>query len=350
MRRILWFVFVVGLALTWAARPTPVAAASGPDTPSPRGDQVVMGDDFVLPSGETLHGDLVVLAGSATLEPGSRVRGDVVIMGGQGRIAGQVDGDAVVMGGQLTLQSGAWVRGDVVVLGGVLTREAGARVDGRVVENPIGVWRGFAPSITVTNRGVPWAWSLYHGVVRGLWGVSKALVVAALAALVALFAPQPLQRAGDAARRYPWQSAVLGLAAAVLSAVLGLVLILLIVGIPVALLLFLVLALAYLFGLLAVGWLVGHRLGEAFGRPWPPVLEAALGSLLFMLLMAGLDVLGCLGWPVQVALGLWALGAALLTYGGTRPAEQALAHLSEALQPRSGENPPPAASEGPGND
>ncbi len=343
MRRIMWFVFVFGLVLTWAARPEPAFAAPGAETHPPQGDQVVMGDDFVLRSGETLDGDLVVLGGSATLEPSSRVRGDVVVMGGQGRIAGQVDGDAVVMGGQMKLQSGAWVRGDVVVLGGVLTREAGARVDGRVVENPIGVWRGLPASITVTNRGAPWAWSLYHSVVQGLWGVSKALVLAALAALVALFAPQPLQRAGDAAQRYPWQSALLGLAAVVLSAVLGLVLILLIVGIPVALLLFLVLALAYLFGLLAVGWLVGHRLGQATGRAWPPVLEAALGTLLFMLLMAGLDVLGCLGWPVQVALGLWALGAALLTYGGTRPAEQALAHLSEALQPR-GENPPPAAS------
>ncbi len=358
MRHRLWFFSLLGVA-AWLLLPTRAWAA----TPTSEGEpgQVVFGENFVLPAGETLNGDLVVFGGSATLEAGSEVRGAVaiiggsldargdirdeaVIMGGQAILAGAVGNDVVVMGGMAHLKSTAHIRGDLVLMGSALQREPGAVVEGRVVQNAAIQSRWSRPPMPTVNGPWIWGWTLYHRVVQGLWTGVQVLVMAALAGLAALFAPRALERTGEAAQQYPLHAGAVGLLAAVVVLVLTVVLAISIVGLPLALALLLLAALAYLLGLLSLGWLLGHRLVEAFGRTWPPVGEAALGTLLLMLLLAAVDLLGCLAWPIHAAVALLGLGAALLTYMGTRAPESTLEQLLAGTRRSSGASPstPPA--------
>jgi len=333
--------FLVGvlLALILLSHPATAWAASPADEQKPA-DRVIFGEDFVLTSGETLPGDLVVFGGNATLEEDSTVTGsvvvfggeliaqghiqkDAVVMGGSADINGQVNGDLVLLGGVIVVGPQAEVKGDLVVIGGNLERDPLAQVHGRVV-------RGFAerrplPNAPSSPGVVARTWDARHALVKSLWNGIQALVLAGLAALFALFAPRPLERTGRAAEHYPWQTVAVGLAASLLAIGLIVILAITILGLPLALLVAMILGLAYLLGLMGLGWLLGHRLLRALGREWPLAAEAALGTLLLMLLFAVLDVLSCLGWPVQAVLSLAAFGAALLTYLGTRSAETVLA-------------------------
>jgi len=336
--------FLVGilLALTLLSHPATAWAASPADDQEPA-DRVIFGEDFVLTSGETLPGDLVIFGGNATLEENSTVTGsvvvlggeliaqghiqqDAVVMGGSADINGQVDGDLVLLGGVIVVGPQAEVKGDLVVIGGTLQREPGASVGGRIVEGALSTHQPF--SLPPKTRGMfdveHWAWEAYHGLLRGLWGGIKALILAGLAALLALFAPQALERTGQAVERYPWQTLAVGLVASLLTVGLIVVLAITILGLPLALLVAMLVSVAYLLGLLGLGWLLGQRLTRAFGQKWPIVAEAALGTLLLMLLLAALDVLGCLGWPVRILVSLAGFGAALLTYLGTHTPETVL--------------------------
>ena len=360
MRRPHWGMLTLALVLglVLSAWPRPALAASPVEDDTPEG-QVVFGDDFVLPADETLNGDLVVFGGTATLEPGSRVRGAVVViggrleaqgdirdeavvMGGQAVVNGTVGQDLVIMGGTVRLGSQARVRGDLVVMGGTLQRDPGAVVEGRIVQNAAvgGAWR------VPAGGPEPWSrlpWLAYHSLLRGLWTATEMLVLAALAALLALFAPQALERTGGAAQRYPLHAGAVGLLAVVGGGVLAVVLALTILGLPLALLLVMALGLAYLLGLLSLGWLLGHRLLEALNRVWPPVGEAALGTFLLMLLLVAVDMLACLGWVVHAAVILVGVGAALLTYLGTREPERTLEQLLSSARPApSSDAAPPA--------
>lgn len=354
-----WLI-VAGLILALALGVQPAQAAMPGAEETPNG-QVVFGKDFVLPAGEALNGDLVIFGGSAMLEPNSEVRGAVVIvggsleahgdirdeavvMGGRALIAGAVGEDLVVMGGTVQLTRTAHVRGDLVVMGGTLQREPGAVVEGRIVQNAAVGSAWHAPSSVRSNSPWgQWGWTIYHTLLRGLWTATEMLVLAALAALLALFAPQALERTGEAVQRYPLHAGAVGLLATVVAVVLIVVLTISILGIPLALVLAMVMGLAYLLGLLSLGWLLGHRLLATLGRTWPPVGEAALGTFLLMLLLVAVDMLACLGWVVHAAVILVGVGAALLTYLGTREPERTLEQLLGSTHGSSSDANPPDA-------
>ena len=69
-------VFLVTVAVL-AMVGLPVAMAQGFDD-----DRIVLGEHYVLRSGEVLDGNLAVLGGTAVIESDATVRGDVNVAGG----------------------------------------------------------------------------------------------------------------------------------------------------------------------------------------------------------------------------------------------------------------------------
>jgi len=324
--RVWWLGLVLLLALLVPATP---ALAQGPD-----GDVTVWNRDYVLPEGESVGGDLLVVNGNATLETGSRVQGTAVVVNGNADVNGTIGKDLVAINGSISLGADAWVKGDVVCSWNcTVERDEGARVDGSVISGMPSIPGFQIPRFDITPDGGGWMpnvpggrmWSsgphwLLGGALRVLRGLFSVLVAAVLAGLLALIWPHQTARVGQTVLAAPWASLGAGLLAALVALVVMVALILTICLPPLVLL---VLVAAGLFGWASIGALVGERLLRAINaRGAAPVWAAGLGTLCLSLVAAGLGIVPCVnvvGWLAVGIVGLMGLGAVALTRFGTRP-------------------------------
>ncbi len=295
-------------------------------TPGGRKDQVYVGQDRTLGAGQELEGDLVVFGGDVELEPGSRVRGNVLALGGSVTVAGQVDGRAMAPSGRVELERTAIVNGGILAASAV-TRPAGAVVRGLVTDN---LNSGFSATLFYSHPGRcplgfpgfwfgwPWGVGLAGDLTVSLIQVLLGGIVAVgVGLLVALLAPRSTRTAGETLAQHPWRSVWTGVGAWVL-AVLVLIPLLVgtCVGIPVAVAALVGLTVATLFGFVITGYVIGERallaLGLASHRPVPAVVV----GLTILAILVSVPYLGML---IAALIGIWGLGAAVMTRFGTRP-------------------------------
>ena len=282
-------------------------------------DQFVLGGQYTLDEGEYLDGNLVVMGGIATLEESSTVAGDVLLLGGTVRASGEIDGEVFIIGGLLDLSETALVRGDVNAIGGHVEYENRESVEGEIntgimVSPPVVV----PGEITMPQINTGRNWFL-EGVGWTIWYLFKAFLWTVVAVLVLLFLQQPTERVTSVIVSQPIISVGLGLMTAFVAPLLLAVIAITIIGIPVSLLGFAVLALAWAFGLVAVGTEIGKRLARGFNQEWALAVQAALGTLILVLVLNAVSkVVPCIGWIAPLLAGSLGLGAVLLTRFGTQ--------------------------------
>jgi hypothetical protein len=325
------FLFILIAALAWPG----TALAKGL-----REDKVVFGGSYTLASGETLDGNLVVLGGIAILEEGSQVDGDVLLAGGTLDISGEITGNVVALGGLADLKASTVIRGDVTMIGAHLQREAGAVVEGKVITN-------FNGPLSLDFPGgvrMPQFEASFTPFFDLLWFMFRVFMWAALAVLVALFLPVQTKRTADAAVKQPLVAGGLGLLTVVITPPALIILAITILLIPASLLAALLVAIAWMFGLISLGFEVGNRLAEMLKQEWAPPVSAGAGTFVLILVINGVDALiPCVGWLVPAIAGMVGLGAVILTRFGTQayPLYPPLAPLSP------GGGRPPAPPVGP---
>ncbi len=315
LSRSLFFSLVLTLVFLLAV-PAPVYAAG-----SAQG-RVIFGESVTISAGESVDGDLVVFGGSVTIEDGAVVRGDVAVFGGTATVAGEIIGDLVVMGGSAELQADAIIHSDVITMGGQVKRHPNAQILGQVMETPGQiplpnfrfVWE--APFLGVQHGWVPWTLNF---VARLVLGLAKAIVLAALAALLVLVAEEPTRQVGQTALKHPLETGGVGMLTLLAVPVVVLSLAITIVGIPLALALGAVLGLAALFGWLALAVEIGDRLVQSMRQPWAAPASAALGAVVLYVVVAGADLIPCVGWLVGLMVVFLGLGSVALTRFGTHP-------------------------------
>ena len=283
------------------------------------GGKVIVGQSYVLATGEQLEGDLAVLGGSALIEEGAAVNGNVAVAGGSLTVGGSINGDVAVFGGSVTLQETAVVEGDVATFGGALTQAEGAVIAGQLIEG-FGNQDTFQPP-TITIPQAPQPPSVFRIMLNYFWqvlgAIGLALALAALGLLAMVMFPQQTERVANTAVASPGVTFGVGVLTLLIMLGLAAILAVTICLAPIALLLMLVAAVAWVFSWVALGWLVGQRILEAFKLRNPsPLLEAILGIFLITLLWRATPCLGWLFWFVVTSLGL---GAIVLTRFGTQP-------------------------------
>jgi hypothetical protein len=315
--RILALVVILGLFLAPAV---PVAAA--PLIPGVGADdKIVLGENYVLASGQTLRGNLLVVGGNATLESGAQVAGDVAILGGTLNDNGTITGNIATLGGTVFLNADAVVQGDIALMGGTLHRDSGARVDGKVTSGSVAPFNLSVPeSALQPQRFSPLSWWFSND--NPLWAGTRflgtILTVAALAMLVVLMAPNATARTAQAVSTQAVVAGGIGLLTAVVVPPLLVLLALTLLLIPVSLLGFVILGLASFYGWVAMGLEVGNRTAAAFKTHWHPVAAAGLGALLFTTVMNLIWMVPCLGPAVYTLVGMVGLGAVVVTRFGTQ--------------------------------
>lgn len=326
-------IFILVLTVFW---PSPAYAKELFD------DKVVFGGTYTLESGESLDGNLVIFGGAVTTEVDSTVNGDVVLIGGVAEIGGTINGNFVGIGGAVQLTSDAVVNGDLVTIGATLSRDEGARVNGQIV-NGMGTPFYFdipdsggpiteipeipevpeipeipdVPAIPAVPS-VPRVNVSFNPLLEILWFFFRTLMLALLAVLVVIFFDKPTSRVAKAAVEQPLITGGAGFLTAVLTPLALIALTLTIILIPVTILTILALIVAWLFGWIAVGLEVGRRIAKLFNGEWAPAVSAGIGTFVLFLVLGGFAFIPCIGWIPIFLVGLWGLGAVIMTRFGTQ--------------------------------
>jgi hypothetical protein len=143
-------------------------------------------------------------------------------------------------------------------------------------------------------------------------------MLAMLAVLVVIFFEKPTSRVAKAAVDQPLITGGAGFLTAVLTPMALIALTLTIILIPVTILTILALIVAWLFGWIAVGLEVGCRIAKLFNVEWAPAVSAGIGTFVLFLVLGGFAFIPCIGWIPMFLLGLWGLGAVIMTRFGTQ--------------------------------
>jgi len=306
--RIRWFTFLLllpalllgigGEALPWAAS-TALAADKHLEHSSGecQGEHHLpsFGATIVVDSGEVVCGDLTSFGGTVAIN--GEVQGDVVSFGGEVVIAGTVDGNVDIYGGTVTLQSGSDVRGDLNLYAGGWAKGDGAQLNGAIVDHTRHVELLLFGS---SEFHFPF-WSILAWVVLGL--------------LFTWLLPEHVMFVRTTVASRPRRSLLIGLLSALLALPVVVVLIALILTIPVAIIVALGLIIAWAFGTVAIGWLVGEHVLRMIAphrntRPFQVVV-----GLTVLALAGSLPYIG--NW-ISIGAGLLGLGAVFLSRFGTR--------------------------------
>jgi hypothetical protein len=285
--------------------------------------QVVFGGTYTLKSGEALDGDLVILGGSATVEEDATVNGDVVLVGGSLRIDGEINGDIVLVGGFVNLGEKSLVSGDMVTVGGSVNRAEGARVEGQTINGVPGPVFNI-PALPSTPPK-PQAFTApkvnvnFNAFGRLFWMFFRSVAVAALAMLLVMFLEVQTRRVAQAITDQPLIAGGIGLLTIVLAPLVLLLLVITLILIPVAALVAFALALAWLFGVIALGIEVGRRFTQMIGQEWAAVLAAGFGTFLLMISGEAISMVPCIGWLAPFLVAVVGVGGVVMTLFGTRP-------------------------------
>jgi hypothetical protein len=288
-------------------------------------DKVVFGGTYTLDSGETHTGSIVVLGGAVTIEQESTVNGDVVLLGGTVDIAGNVFGNVVGIGGAVRLKDKALVKGDLFTLGAALRRDDGSQVEGQVVNGinipanidipgsleDLDVDPSNAPKLQTINN-------LVNPFLKIVWFFFRIFIISALSILLVMFLPSHVEKVRLAALSQPVISVGAGLLTAILAPLALLVITITIILIPVTIISIILLLIAILLGWVALGTEIGKRISDVFKIEWAPAISAGVGTFVLLFVFGGIrELIPCIGWIPQTLVGLWGLGAVLLTRFGT---------------------------------
>jgi len=282
----------------------------------------------------------------------------VVVVGGSIKVNGTVEEDVVIIGGVIALGSEAVVEGDVVTVGGSLQQADGAEINGQVID-------AVSPEFTIDNSAamLPAIETLaapkppqfdfnFNPLESALSVFGQAFLLALLAAVVVAFIPVPTQRIGQAVSSQPLVAGGLGCLTALVAPValifLGLLTFTVILA-PLTISLIgigaIMLAVALIFGEMAIGLEVGQRLVKSFRAEWPLPLSAAMGTFLTVLIVQAVgQFLWCFGWWAPMLLSILAVGGVLMTRFGTRAAMPPVDPSGTPAQVSAPEPPLPPAS------
>lgn len=356
MKRV-WGVLIALLLVGVMATP---AFAQGPRG----GDRVCTGGETTISANEIVNNvvlfgcgarisrgaqvllDVVSFGGNVVIEKDAHLNRDVVVFGGNLDLAGEAGRDVTVFGGNVTLQPTAVVDGNLITSGGFTDQKPGAVVRGSTSRGTgsrtfpyTGNW--FLSFPAAFGGGILGALAgLAFGLIRT---IVYALALAALGALTVVFMPAQTKQVSDTAQTYAMPSMGVGCLTSFVAVTLGILLLVTICGIPFGVLLLLALVIAWLFGWIALGRLIGEKLLEAIKVRETlrvPIVAVVVGIIVLTIV----SYVPIIGWLVGLFIGLLGLGAVVLTRFGTR-GYPTLTPAAVAVAPVATSEPTPPTSQ-----
>lgn len=282
--------------------------------------KLVFGGSYILNSGEVLEGDLVIMGGEANLHEGSVVDGAVVIFGGTLQSDGEIKGELVSFGGQVNLGETAIVKGDAISFGGDFNYNESTEFGGELIsEFPGPINFSFSEDFDFSSISPSGFWKSFNPIIEVMWLFLRSFIWAAVAVIVMLFLNKQVEKMSDTVIAQPVISGGLGLLTVVVAPVVLIGLIVTIIGIPLSLVLIFILGLAWTFGIVSIGYLVGKRFARMLNQSWADPVDAGAGTFILTFVINGIGLfVPCVAWFIPAFVGIVGLGAVGLTRFGTQ--------------------------------
>lgn len=272
-------------------------------------DKIVLGGDFLLGKGQSIHGNLIILGGAVVLDDGSRIDGDVLIFGGTADIKGEVEGNIFMFNGALDLEKGARLEGDLNLYGGAFSLDDEVFVFGEIRTNEEALLAD-SETKSPSNRLLAWIWD-------GIWSLFLVFATSAFAVMIVMLWPEKSQRVARTIVDQPILSGGVGLGALFVVVPIFLLLGITIILAPIGLVGSFFLVLMGLFGWVSLGYEIGYRFSQMIRSSWAPGVSAGMGTLALSFVALSLKSIPCIGPVIGFSIPLIGLGAVLLTQFGT---------------------------------
>lgn len=245
---------------------------------------------------------------------------NAIAVAGQITVSGLVENNVVALGGSIVLTRGAVVRGNIVCIGGVVAQGNGAQIFGDITEvNSSNIFTAFSSAF----QGNAGAWSWLVDIIYFCFFA----MLFTLALLMAVLFPRSLNAIAGSIQSNKAKSFFCGALGTLMIAPFFMLLIFSFVGIPLIPLVFSAILLAFMFGFIAVGALLGKFiLTKTFPHHKQSLVrETLLGLILWWVIGWMPFYIGMFIKAVVITIGL---GGVLLTlfYRGY--------HWSSQLPPR----------------
>lgn len=230
--------------------------------------------------------------------------GDATAINGQLFVTGHVTGDATAINGNVTITPTGRVDGDVTAIGGRVIRDQGSYVGGST--NSVNV-----PGIATL---VPF-FSAYSAL-SYLWAFLVLLSFVLISIIIAAIFPERVEMIASTILHRPGWSALYGFIAGALILPSLMILIFTLIGIPLIPIWIMILIASWLVASAGVKAAVGHKLGDAVGKPIASVVLAVLIGGVVIALLTLIPIAGAL---LAFFLNLLGFGAVWMTGFGTHP-------------------------------
>jgi hypothetical protein len=302
--------------LCLTATPILVFAQSGGATLS--GDQTIIKGNFTLGSDHTLNGNLSVINGITLLEAGSAVNGNVSIIQGEVTASGLINGDLFCINCQGTITDSAEVRGVLLTMGQNLVVSSKAKIrQNSNISFPFNFsLRNF--NIGDLIKQLPKNQTTPSLISKILMTVFVILAMSALSVLIALLFPRGTRNVAAAFTSQPLAAWGVGFLTVLVAEIAAAILLVTLILIPVSVAVQLGLVAAIVFGYVALGYEIGHRVSVNSNLNWTEPIAAGVGTLLLGLVVGICSWIPILGFVILVITPFFGLGAVVLSAFGRR--------------------------------
>jgi len=275
------------------------------------GDQLVIGNYFLLSSNDTLEGNIVGIGASLVIDKNALLKGDISLLGGTLDVYGTIEGTINTFAGISHIYKNAIIKGDINQYFNKALVDNGAQISGEIntftfPRFPAQPFNKFINFLTQVLQPQKWI------------GLQLALVIiySTFSVIASLSMKRRLSNMVTAVQKQPVVSWIFGILGAMIFPLAGLILILTFCFAPVGILLIIIGVLLTCLGWIVMGSLTGKVLQYWFHTKWPEELQAFMGSMLFGLTTSMLNWLPCIGWTITFCLGITGLGGLFLSRFG----------------------------------
>ena len=300
------------LLVIFLAGCVPALFTSGASDGSVYPSQFLIGETYILESGEWIEGDIVGIGTNLTIRQGARVTGDISLVGSVLDMAGETDGDINVFAGTSVVRGTAFIRGDINQVSHQALIDPNARILGEantyIFPNIPGEGLGKGVN-TFINLFRPANWI-------GLLAGRLFLFVLTALLVVSLF-PEPTKRvvAGMEGNLAPaWGVGIICLL------VLPFVSIILIITIclsPIGLILLLLLIASYIWGWIGLSFLLGQRLFSWLGLEQSNEICTVAGAVATTVFTMLIGFIPLIGFLLNLMISSIGLGGVVFSRFGT---------------------------------
>ena len=275
------------------------------------GDQLVVGNSFLLSSNDSLEGNIVGIGASLVIEKNARLKGDISLLGGTLDILGSVDGTINNFAGVSHIYQSATIYGDINQFLNEATIDSGAQTNGeintftfpRFPSQPISDIVNFLTGLLQPQKWI------------GLQ-LAHLIFYCTLSVIATLIFKKRISNVVIAVQKQAVVSWFFGVLGAIIIPLVGILLVLTFCLSPVGILVIILWALLVYMGWIVMGVFTGKVLQHWLHTKWPEELQAFLGSLVFGFVTSLLNWLPCIGWTITFCLGITGLGGLFLSRFG----------------------------------